>query len=120
MSQAELTTKQQVFITEVKRTSLEFSLEEVQLPTGGITPLTVFHTDNVDNLLPKGSMLNVLCNLLMPKGEKVLIDHVIIKQRRNRLQIGIQLSALLEREIAARGRVDAALRTCHFEPTFSN
>lgn len=115
MPQAELT-RQQVLITEKKRTELEFSIDETSHVN---RPVQVFHTDNIDDLLPKGSMLNVLCNLLMPKDERVLIDHVTIKPRRKRVQIVVQLSAELSCEIAGRGRVDTALRTCNFDPSFA-
>jgi hypothetical protein len=114
MPQAELT-RQQVVVTERKRTELEFTID-VSPPAG--KSMQVFHTDDIDERLPKGSMLNVLCNLLMPSGEKVLIDHVTITPARKRVKITVQLSAELSCEIAGRGRVDTALRTCEFDPSF--
>jgi hypothetical protein len=109
---------QQVQVREVQRTTLQFSLPEA-MPPGCKSPLSVFHTDDVDELLPKGNMLHVLCSLLMPKGESVLIDHVTMKSRRSRTMVEVQLSAELSRHFAARGRVDTALRMCNFEPSFT-
>jgi hypothetical protein len=119
--------KQKVPVRHMLTSNLEFTISGAMLPDGvekgvtlpdGVGSLTLFPLDNFAELLPgeESALLLRLCQELLPDDWSNQIDHVRLERKRSGTYIRVQLQA--EASCVTRGRVDAALRSCGFEPVF--
>ncbi len=109
--------KTKVRVTETKSSTLKFFIPEDLLPAG-YQRLTIFRGDNLNELLPGGEcpVLHNLCAGLMPDERCGQVDHIrIARFNKSRTRFEVQLTTELV-STRARGRIDAALRACGFDP----
>ena len=114
--------KQELLVAEENGQVFSFSIDEDMLPKHR-EQMTVFDSTSLESKFPgeECATLRALCAGLLPEEGCATIGFVVISRVRNKQKTHFKLVRGLDLQcLPARGRVDAALRSCGFKPRFAN